>query len=191
MKKVPVHTVFEYLGTMPDPRIDRTKDHKLLDIVVVAVCAVICGADGWVGIEEFGKSKLDWFKQFPGLPNGIPSHDTKLHHEDLDSYQAAIEFLALSCRPSRGNPPGGAFAGCVSLLKACSSSRGSFKPSSGRWSAGSVSPTRRAPPGALAHYGGPWLSGRRDRRSNRDRLTASAAAAALPMVGVKPHCRTW
>ena len=76
MKKVPVHTVFEYFGCMPDPRIDRTKDHKLLDIIVVAICAVICGADGWVGVEEFGKSKLDWFKQFLELPNGIPSHDT-------------------------------------------------------------------------------------------------------------------
>ena len=76
MKKVPVHTVFEYFGCMPDPRIDRTKDHKLLDIIVIAICAVICGADGWVGVEEFGKSKLDWFKQFLDLPNGIPSHDT-------------------------------------------------------------------------------------------------------------------
>jgi len=76
MKKVPVHTVFEYFGSMPDPRIDRTKDHKLLDIIVIAICAVICGADGWVGVEEFGKSKLDWFKQFLDLPKGVPSHDT-------------------------------------------------------------------------------------------------------------------
>ncbi len=76
MKKVPVHTIFEYFGSMPDPRIDRTKDHKLLDIIVVAICAVICGADGWVGVEEFGKSKLDWFKQFLDLRHGIPSHDT-------------------------------------------------------------------------------------------------------------------
>jgi len=96
MNKVPVRTVFEYSGTMPDPRIDRTKEHKLLDIIVDGVCAVICGADGWVGVEELGKSKLDWFRQFPELANGILSHDTKLHHEDLDSYRAAIEFLAWS-----------------------------------------------------------------------------------------------
>ena len=76
MKKVPIDTIFEYFGCSPDPRIDRTKDHKLLDILAVAICAVICGADGWVGVEEFGKSKLDWFKKFLDLPNGIPSHDT-------------------------------------------------------------------------------------------------------------------
>ena len=76
MKKVPIDTIFEYFGCLPNPRIDRTKDHKLLDILAVAICAVICGADGWVGVEEFGKSKLDWFKQFLELPNGIPSHDT-------------------------------------------------------------------------------------------------------------------
>ena len=46
MKKVPVDTIFEYFGCMPDPLIDRTKDHKLLDIIVIAICAVICGADG-------------------------------------------------------------------------------------------------------------------------------------------------
>ena len=78
--------------------------------------------DGWVGVEEFGKSKLDWFKQFLELPNGIPSHDTfgrvfsrlpghdtKLHHEDLDSYQAAIEFLALSAGLFEAIPRGYAF----------------------------------------------------------------------------------
>ena len=76
MKRVPVETFFEYFGCMPDPRMDRTKDHKLLDIIVVAICGAICGADGWVAMEEFGKSTLSWFKQFLDLPNGIPSHDT-------------------------------------------------------------------------------------------------------------------
>ena len=76
MKKVPVETIFEYFGCLPDPRIDRTKRHSLRDILVVSICAVICGADGWVAVEEFGKSKTDWFKKFLDLPNGIPSHDT-------------------------------------------------------------------------------------------------------------------
>ena len=53
-------------------RKDRTKDHKLIDIIVIA----ICGAEGWVDIELFGKSKLPWLKTFLELPNGIPSHDT-------------------------------------------------------------------------------------------------------------------
>jgi len=76
MKRVPVDTIYAYFGSVPDPRIDRTKRHSLKDIIVIAICAVICGADGWVAVEEFGKSKIDWFRRFLDLPNGIPSHDT-------------------------------------------------------------------------------------------------------------------
>ena len=61
---------------MEDPRIDRCKRHQLLDIIAIAICAVICGADSWVYIELFGKSKLEWFQTFLELPHGIPSHDT-------------------------------------------------------------------------------------------------------------------
>ena len=61
---------------MEDPRIDRCKRHQLLDIIAIAICAVICGADSWVHVELFGKSKEDWFRSFLDLPNGIPSHDT-------------------------------------------------------------------------------------------------------------------
>lgn len=60
---------------LPDPR-GCNAIHKLHDILVIAVCAVICGADGWVAVEMFGQSKLSWFKSFLDLPNGIPSHDT-------------------------------------------------------------------------------------------------------------------
>ena len=58
---------------MEDPRRGRPKCHELLDIIVINLCAVVCGADNWVEIEEFGKTKGEWF---PRLPNGIPSHDT-------------------------------------------------------------------------------------------------------------------
>ncbi|MBC1295095.1 ISAs1 family transposase, partial [Nostoc sp. UCD122] len=61
---------------MEDPRIDRTKRHNLMDIITIAVCAVICGADGWVAIETYGCAKYEWLKTFLDLPNGIPSHDT-------------------------------------------------------------------------------------------------------------------
>jgi predicted transposase YbfD/YdcC len=61
---------------LTDPRIDRTKRHELVDIVVIALCAVVCGADAWTEVEEFGHSKHDWLKRFLRLPNGIPSHDT-------------------------------------------------------------------------------------------------------------------
>ena len=61
---------------LEDPRIDRSKRHQLLDVITIAICAVICGADSWVYVEMFGKSKEEWFRIFPDLPNGIPSHDT-------------------------------------------------------------------------------------------------------------------
>ena len=60
---------------LPDPR-GPNAIHKLHDILVVAVCAVICGADGWVAVEMFGNSKFPWLKTFLDLPAGVPSHDT-------------------------------------------------------------------------------------------------------------------
>jgi len=69
-------TLEEHFGDLTDPRIDRTKLHKLLDILVIAICAVIAGADNWEDVEEFGKARLAWFRTFLELPNGIPSHDT-------------------------------------------------------------------------------------------------------------------
>ena len=58
------------------PRIDRRKGHRLLDIITIAICAVICGTDSWVHVGLFGKSKEDWFSLSWPLPHGIPSHDT-------------------------------------------------------------------------------------------------------------------
>lgn len=66
----------EYFGELEDPRLDRQKKHKLLDIVATAVCAVIAGADSWVDVADFGKAKHAWLRTFLDLPNGIPSHDT-------------------------------------------------------------------------------------------------------------------
>jgi hypothetical protein len=63
-----------YFATVDDPRIDRTKAHNLLDIIVITICAVICGADDWVGVAEFGTSKAAWLKDLLELPNGIPYH---------------------------------------------------------------------------------------------------------------------
>src|SRR5436305_14571506 len=65
-----------YFAVVDDPRIERTKRHKLLDILIIAICGVICGAEGWVEIEEFGKAKEAFFQELLDLPNGIPSHDT-------------------------------------------------------------------------------------------------------------------
>lgn len=59
-----------------DPRMERTKLHRLRDIIILAICGVICGAEGWTEIEEFGKAKEAFFPHLLDLPNGIPSHDT-------------------------------------------------------------------------------------------------------------------
>jgi predicted transposase YbfD/YdcC len=69
-------TLVEHFSSITDPRVDRTKRHKLIDILVIAICATICGAEGWEEFELFGQSKIDWFKRFLELPNGIPSDDT-------------------------------------------------------------------------------------------------------------------
>ncbi len=69
-------TLESHFGNLTDPRIDRTKLHKLLDILVIAICAVIAGADNWEDVEEFGKARIGWFQTFLEVPNGIPSHDT-------------------------------------------------------------------------------------------------------------------
>ena len=76
MSETPLETIEEHFGRVQDPRIERSKEHKLIDIISIAICAVICGAEGWVDIENFGKSKMSWLKTFLELPNGIPSHDT-------------------------------------------------------------------------------------------------------------------
>ena len=76
MDQMPLGSLATHFAALDDPRIDRTKHHRLLDIIVIAVCGVSCGADSWVEIEEFGTAKLAWFRTFLQLPNGIPSHDT-------------------------------------------------------------------------------------------------------------------
>ena len=68
--------IVEHFKDIEDPRIERGKLHNLIDIIAIAICAVICGADTWEDIELFGEAKHEWLKQFLELPNGIPSHDT-------------------------------------------------------------------------------------------------------------------
>jgi|APSaa5957512576_1039674.scaffolds.fasta_scaffold30701_1 predicted transposase YbfD/YdcC len=65
-----------HLGTVPDPRIDRGKLHRLDEMLFVAICAIISGAEGWSDIEEFGRNKLDWLLQYVKLENGVPVDDT-------------------------------------------------------------------------------------------------------------------
>lgn len=72
----PKISLIEHFQGVEDPRIDRTKRHLLIDLIAIAILAVICGANGWVGVAKYGHSKYEWLKTFLELPNGIPSHDT-------------------------------------------------------------------------------------------------------------------
>src|SRR5579863_9448091 len=66
----------EHFAALDDPRVERTQLHPLLSIVVIAICAVIAGAESWDDIAEFGEIRAAWFATFLDLPHGIPSHDT-------------------------------------------------------------------------------------------------------------------
>lgn len=76
MDEQPFSSLEECFGDLPDPRVQGRCDHKLIDIVLIAVCAVLCGAESWSEVEEFGQAKAAWLEQYLDLPAGIPSHDT-------------------------------------------------------------------------------------------------------------------
>ncbi len=76
MKLRPKTAIYEFFSDIEDPRVERQKRHKLIDIITITICAVISGVEYWTEIESYGKNKYEWFKQFLELPHGIPSHDT-------------------------------------------------------------------------------------------------------------------
>jgi predicted transposase YbfD/YdcC len=124
-------TVF---ADLPDPRIETAnKLHPLTDILVIATCAVIAGADGWEDIAEYGRTKEKFFRRFLGLPNGVPSHDTfervfaKL---DPDAFadrfgrwmaelceSSGLLHVAVDGKSARGSAKG-TFSGCLHLVSA-------------------------------------------------------------------------
>lgn len=69
-------SVMTHFASLPDPRSPLGKRHVLSDMLTIAICAVICGADSWCAVEEFGRAKHKWFATFLELPHGVPSHDT-------------------------------------------------------------------------------------------------------------------
>lgn len=76
MGNQPTASLVKHFEDLPDPRTGNAKVHILLEILIIAILAVICGADGWSDVELFGKNKKAWLKTFLELPKGIPSHDT-------------------------------------------------------------------------------------------------------------------
>jgi predicted transposase YbfD/YdcC len=67
---------FAHFSVLPDPRVDRTKKHRLVDILFIAICTIICGGEGFTDMELFGQAKQQWLRRLLELPHGIPSHDT-------------------------------------------------------------------------------------------------------------------
>lgn len=68
--------IANHFGKLKDPRFKHSPPHALLEIIIIALCAIICGANDWVAVETWGKAKEEWLRQYLRLPNGIPSHDT-------------------------------------------------------------------------------------------------------------------
>jgi hypothetical protein len=69
-------SIVEHFASVEDPRFERKRDHLLMDIFVIAISAVVCGANDWVAVETFGKAKERWVRKVLALPHGIPSPDT-------------------------------------------------------------------------------------------------------------------
>jgi predicted transposase YbfD/YdcC len=76
MARTSSFAILTHFEKLTDPRIERTQAHRLLDILTIALCATICGANAWTDVERFGLAKQEWFAKFLELPGGIPSHDT-------------------------------------------------------------------------------------------------------------------
>ncbi|MDO9161667.1 MAG: ISAs1 family transposase [Methylococcaceae bacterium] len=91
----PTPSIIQHFSSIKDPRVNRQKKHQLQDIFFISICAIICGADNWMAVEEFGLAKEEWFTKLLGLENGIPSHDT------FGEVYAAIDTDQFSLRFSR------------------------------------------------------------------------------------------
>jgi len=69
-------SISAHFGALPDPRVERTREHLLIDILTIGLCAILCGGEGWTDMALFGRAREGWLRTFLALPNGIPSHDT-------------------------------------------------------------------------------------------------------------------
>jgi predicted transposase YbfD/YdcC len=105
-EKLTADSVLDYFERVPDPRMKRTRAHPLVNILVIALLAVLCGADSFVAIELFGKSKKDFLKTLLDLSSGVPSHDTfgrVLAALDPEALQTAFrEWIASLATVSKG-----------------------------------------------------------------------------------------
>ncbi len=122
-----------HFAGLPDPRVDRTKKHSLGDILIIALCATIAGADSWEEVQRFGEAKIGWLRSFLSLPHGIPSHDTfnrvfaRLDPKAFGKSVAAwidgvcqatgLRHVAVDGKAAR-SAPRNTFSGCLHLVNA-------------------------------------------------------------------------
>lgn len=126
-------SIARYFSDLPDPRVDRTRKHRLADILVIALAATVAGADSWEDVETFGEAKADWLRGFLDLPNGIPSHDTFYRvfaRLDPQAFGACVAgWMGAACEAaglrhiaidgtSVRSAPRNTFSGCLHLVSA-------------------------------------------------------------------------
>lgn len=103
---LPETSLFAYFVGLEDPRIEKNQDHPLINVLVIAILGVICGADNFTEIERFGWAKADWLSTFLDLENGIPSHDTfgrVFRWLDETAFQEAfVNWVQSLCQVSQG-----------------------------------------------------------------------------------------
>src|SRR5258707_4375450 len=104
-------TPLTHCADVRDPRMKRTREHLLEEILLLTIAAVLSGASGWTEIEDYGRTKIEWFKSFLKLPGGIPSHDTfnrvfsMLDPEELE--KGFVTWVASIARLTAGGEGGG------------------------------------------------------------------------------------
>jgi len=102
----PETSIMAYFADMEDPRTGQNITHPLVNIVLIAILGVICGADGWVDVERYGNAKRDWLASFLSLEKGIPSHDTFgrfFRWLDEEAFQTCfVTWTASLCQRTQG-----------------------------------------------------------------------------------------
>jgi len=131
---------FAHFSILPDPRVERTKKHRLIDLLFIAVCTIICGGESFTDMQDFGEAKEEWLRKFLELPHGIPSHDTfgrvfslldpKLFGECLLRWSAALhtatrgEVIALDGKTLRHSFDAATGQAALHLVSAWASENG-------------------------------------------------------------------